>query len=137
MKDIKTYLLEGFKLGQNKVRKESDDNTYIVYEFSLNELHSDSYLSKCARETYGNRSIIARGYSGVRFYMHILTIKEFKSCYAKWPKSSKSIKYVWKAPEEIQGKSSKDVEKYIKNNTDEIDYADLTSGEKIKIDVRE
>lgn len=137
MKDIKTYLLEGFKLGQNKVEMEPEDDLYIVYEFSQTELRSDDHLWKCVTETYIDRSIIARGYSGVRFYMHILTIKEFKSCYAKWPKSSKSIKYVWKAPEEIQGKEPKDVEEYIKNNTDEIDYADLTSGEKIKIDVRE
>ncbi len=137
MIDLKTYVLEGFKLGQNKVKKEPNDDTYIVYEFSQTELRSDDYLWKCVTETYIDRSIIARGYGGVRFDMYILTIKEFKSCYAEWPKSSKSIKYVWEAPQEIQGKEPKDVEEYIKNNTDEIDYKDLTSGEKIKIDIRE
>ena len=137
MKDLKTYVLEGFKLGKNKVEMKPEDDLYIVYEFSQNELRSDDHLWKCVTETYIDRLIIARGESGVRFDMYILTIKEFKSCYVKWPKSFKSIKYVWEAPQEIQGKEPKDIEKYIKSNTDEIDYKDLTSGEKIKIDVRE
>lgn len=150
MKDIKTYvletkkilsidnyILEGFKLGKNKVKRESKDDLYIVYEFSSNELESDSYLSKCLRETYENRSIDAIGSYGLRYYMHILTIKEFKSCFTKWPKSFTSIKYAWIAPEEIQGKKPKDIEKYIKNNTDKIQRKELISGEKIKIDIRE
>ena len=38
MKDLKTYVLEGFKLGKNKVEMKPEDDLYIVYEFSQNEL---------------------------------------------------------------------------------------------------
>ena len=88
MKDLKTYVLEtkkissindyvleGFKLGKNKVEMKPEDDLYIVYEFSQNELWSDDHLWKCVTETYIDRLIIARGESGVRFDIYILLSK--------------------------------------------------------------
>lgn len=132
MKDIKNYITEA---EDQKI----DPETYVIYEFSLNDLQSDNYLHKCASQTYGKRLIVARSWDwgGIRYHVHILKVRELKNCYAEWPKGWTSDKNVYIAPDELQGKDPKDIEEYIKKNNDKIDINDLMDRKKkIQINVR-
>ena len=129
MKSIKKYLFESDEL---------NSETYVIYEFSLNTIQSDKYLASLLHGQYKNRLIVARSWDwgGIRHHLHILKIRELKNCFAEWPKGWNNDTWVWKAPEELQGKDPKEVEKFIKDNTDDIDVKELMSGDKIKINIR-
>lgn len=129
MKNIKNYILES-------ENPKVDEETYVIYEFSLNDLQSDHYLSKCTHETYKDRLIIVRSDMGIRYYMHILKVRELKNCFAEYPfKFTK--KQMWIAPDEIQKMDEKDLQEYIKKNSDEIKWEDiLLEGNRITIDVK-
>lgn len=145
MKKLQYFILEKNGISkitlneaESNVSEKLDEETYVVYEFSLNDLQSDNYLFKCAHTTYKNRLIIARSWDwgGIRFHMHILKVRELKNCFAEYPKEWRDTIYVWKAPEELQGKDPKEIEKFIKDNSDEIDKKDLMTGDKIKLNIR-
>ena len=132
MKNLKRFINEA----EDNVSEKLDEETYVVYEFSLNDLQSDTYLAKCAHTTYKNRLIVARSWDwgGIRFHLHILKVRELKNCFAEY--KYRDTVYVWKAPEELQGKDPKEIEKFIKDNSDDIDKKDLMIGKKIKLNIK-
>jgi len=132
MKPLKNFIIES-----NDITK-LDDETYVIYEFSLNDIQSDNYLSKCLHTTYKDRLLIVRGWGGIRFYMHILNIRELKNCFAEyfkvWHKADNSV-WCWTAPEEV--KTEEDVKEFIKKNSDEIEMDDICKKDrKVKIVVK-
>lgn len=143
MKNLKHFILEkngiskiALNEAEDNVSEKLDEETYVVYEFSLNDLQSDPYLAKCAHTTYKNRLIVARSWDwgGIRFHLHILKVRELKNCFAEY-KYGNTV-YVWKAPDELQGKDPKEIEKFIKDNSDDIDKKDLMIGKKIKLNIK-
>lgn len=130
MKEIKNYILEG---EASKV----DDEAYVIIEISLNDIQSDNYLSKCLNETYKDRLIIVRGDMGIRYYMYILKVRELKNCYAEYPfRKNWPNRNCWLVPDEIKDASKKELQEYIKKNSDKVDWDDiLLKGNKIQINV--
>lgn len=130
MKEIKNYILEG---EASKV----NDEAYVIIEISLNDIQSDNYLSKCLNETYKDRLIIVRGDMGIRYYMYILKVRELKNCYAEYPfRKNWPNRNCWLVPDEIKDASKKELQEYIKKNSDKVDWDDiLLKGNKIQINV--
>lgn len=130
MKEIKNYILEG---EASKV----DDEAYVIIEISLNDIQSDNYLSKCLNETYKDRLIIVRGDMGIRYYMYILKVRELKNCYAEYPfRKNWPNRNCWLVPDEIKDASKKELQEYIKKNSDKVDWDDiLLKGNKVQINV--
>lgn len=130
MKEIKNYILEG---EASKV----DDEAYVIIEISLNDIQSDNYLSKCLNETYKDRLIIVRGDMGIRYYMYILKVRELKNCYAEYPfRKNWPNRNCWLVPDEIKDASKKELQEYIKKNSDKVDWDDiLLKVNKVQINV--
>lgn len=124
MKDIKNYILES---EASKV----DDEAYVIIEISLNDIQSDNYLSKCLHETYKDRLIIVRGDMGIRYYMHILKVRELKNCYAEYPwRKNWPNRNCWLAPDEIKDADDKELQEYIKKNSDKVEWDDILKKDK-------